>query len=446
MVNPVDILILGAGCSPTQLAALQQAGYNCMVEPSFGDPLATIDKHNPLVLLLDASDVPGMDAIRTVRADARATRVPVAAINIGDGPEALQTARETGADDVFESDTSPEVMVARMRPLLRLSAMESELLRRTATAEEFTSTIGSDIERPQSMTGGSLLVVGCEEGELEALCPLLAGTQITFTAEPDPYRARHRVEGGNNESFDGALVYVRDEDMREKCGYFCRTVRNDRRLYDLPLFLVTNRAAFPNEAAAYEEGANVVAEAPVDCDFVQTHLHLLLRGRERRRALADGIAATLTGSTSDELTGVYSMSFTRAHLAHLARHKAERGANCAAILFFIPTIGEVAALYGSQDAALLRQQMASWLAGLVRVEDMIGRAGADEFIALLPASGMAEAELVRKRVTGVLHQSEFRLSDNVPTAMEVYVQSGIAEIRADDTMEDLVTRASDLLE
>jgi PleD family two-component response regulator len=291
-----------------------------------------------------------------------------------------------------------------------------------------------------------MLVVGAAVGELETLCPLLSKSRIGFAAEPDPYRARHRVEGNEEETFDGALVYVRDEEMREKCEYFCRSVRNDRRLYDLPLFLVTDREAFPDRITAYREGANVVAEAPVDCDFVEVHLNLLLRARERRRALGRRIAATLTPNTADEMGTVYSEEFTRAHLGRLAGDRSEHGAVSSAILFFIPTIGEVAALYGMEDAAMLRQQLASWLAGLVRVEDMVGRNGPDEFLALLPSSGPAEAELVRRRVVGVLHQSEFRLTDNVPTAIEVYVQSGITEIREGDGLDDVVSRAGHVLE
>ena len=75
-----------------------------------------------------------------------------------------------------------------------------------------------------------------------------------------------------------------------------------------------------------------------------------------------------------------------------------------------------------------------------------GEPAADEFVALMPDTGLADAERVRKRVVGVLHQSEFRLTDNVPVGIEVYVQSGIAELQENDTLENAITRASDLLE
>jgi two-component system cell cycle response regulator len=289
-----------------------------------------------------------------------------------------------------------------------------------------------------------LLVVGVEEGEIETLCPLLSKSDIPFTLEPDPYRARSRIVGGDR-PFDGALVYVRDEDMREKCSYFCRSVRNDTRLYDLPLILVTEQGAFPDPGSTYDEGANVVAATPVDCDFLDAHLRLLLRGRERRRAIGLNIATSLGPETADDLGNIYSTEFTRAHIDKLSKDQVDRGIVSSAVLYFIPTIGEVAAIYGMEEANLLRKQLASWLAALVRVEDTVGRSGADEFVVLMPGTGLVDADQVRKRVIGVLHQSEFRLTDNMPVGIDVYVQSGITEVQENDNLEDTISRASDML-
>ena len=446
MGNAADILILGADNGGSRVAALEFAGYSVACEAAGTDVLAAIQRHNPSVVLVSVAGSKGLDAIRCVKADIEAQRVPVAAIDIGDAPDALRNCLDAGVDDAFEAAAGGRELVARIRTLVRLGGMEAELVRRSATAGEFDVTVSTEISRTSNGGGGHLLVVGAAKGEIETLCPLLSSSGIVFTAERDPYRARTRIEGSEGESFDGALVYVRDEDMREKCEYFCRSVRNDRRLYDLPLFLVAEPGAFPDRDAAYDQGANVVVEAPVNCDFVDAHLHMLLRGRERRRALGRHIAATLTPGTADDLGNIYATEFTRAHFGRLSEDKTARGAVSSAILFFVPTIGEVAALYGREEAVVLRQQMANWLAALVRVEDSVGRTGADDFVALLPNTGLADAELVRKRVVGVLHQSEFRLTDKYPVGIEVYVQSGITELQANDRLEDAISRASDLLE
>lgn len=446
MGDSTDILFLGAESDDGRMAVLRGAGYSCVNLPAGTDILSAIKSHDPVVAVVSLAAKNDLEPIRKAKADKEACRVPVVAVDIGDAPDALRNCCDAGADDVFEDDAEGPVLVARMQALMRLGGMEAELVRRAATAAEFGVRISTDVGRAANDRGGQLLIVGADKGEIETLCPLLSKTDIVFATEPDPYRARARVEGSEEEIFDGALVYVRDEEMREKCEYFCRAVRNDRRLYDLPLFLVTEHGTFPDHAAAYDRGANVVASAPVDCDFVDAHLHLLMRGRDRRRALGRRIAAALGPKTADDIDSVYSETFARAHLARLCKDKGEQGAAASAILFFIPTIGEVAAIYGREEAALLRQQLASWITALVRVEDTVGRTGADEFLALMPHTGLKEAELVRRRVVGVLHQSEFRLTDNVPVGIEVYVQSGITELHADDILENVISRASDLLE
>lgn len=446
MGDTTDILFLGAESDDRRLAALRDAGYSCLNLPAGTDILSAIRSHDPVVAIVSLAENKDLAPVRQVKGDKEACRVPVVAIDIGDAPDALRDCCEAGADDVFEDDAEGPVLGARMQALMRLGGMESELVRRSATAAGFGIQLSTDVGRTADERGGNLLIVGAEEGEIETLCPLLAKTGIVFATEPDPYRARARIEGSEEEIFDGALVYVRDEAMREKCEYFCRAVRNDRRLFDLPLFLVTEHGTFPDHAAAYDRGANVVASAPVDCDFVDAHLHLLMRGRDRRRALGRRIAAALGPKTADEIGSVYSEDFARAHLDRLCHDKGTQGAAASAILFFIPTIGEVAAIYGVDEAALLRQQLANWITALVRVEDTVARTGADEFLALMPHTGLPEAELVRRRVVGVLHQSEFRLTDNVPVGIEVYVQSGITELHVDDNLENVISRASDLLE
>lgn len=278
MGSPADILIVGAADGDKRAAELESAGYSVACAPSGEDILAAIARINPGVALVSVAKPEGLDAVRRAKADTEAQRVPVAAIDIGDAPDALRQCRDAGADDAFEDAAAGPELVARMRALARLGGMEAELVRRSATASDFGVTVDTEISDTAS-GGGHMLVVGADEGEIEALCPLLSQSGIAFTTERDPYRARSRVEGSDDESFDGALVYVRGKDMREKCDYFCRSVRNDKRLYDLPLFLVTERGAFADHGDAYDLGANVVSVAPVDCEFVDTHLQLLLRGR-----------------------------------------------------------------------------------------------------------------------------------------------------------------------
>lgn len=443
MGNPASILI-GHGAGDGRVVdALVAAGYRCQRTQSDDASLVgEVAAQKPNLLLLPGDSDSDQDRIRLLKDEETTRFVPIAAISSGGGAKDLRKCYEAGADDVFEVSADDREIVARLRALVRVSSMESELVRRAATAGEFGVPVSTRLSLEPPGEECRLLVVGLDASGLSAMCPRLSRTDLAFVTEPDPYRARTRVEGEDGNLFDGALVYIRGGEEKEKSLYFCHSVRNDRRMFDLPLFVAADPAAFSDAAEAYSEGASVFAPTPLDCDFLDVHLRLLLRGRELKRSLGRRIASALSPRTSDTLGSVYSREFLQSHLGRLIADSKAQETRSTAILFFIPTIGETAALYSREAADLLRRQMADWLSGLVRVEDVVGRAGTDEFLVLLPETSEMDAHVVRQRVLGVLQESEFRLTDNVPVAVDVYVQSGMTTIAPDDTLDSLISRAS----
>jgi len=454
MATGASILIVGASAAADRSALLERAGYRCKVLQVVKDTAQAIAEENPDVAMVGVADGSGIGVIRALKRDPKSRHVPIVAIDVGYDPDALRACCDAGADDVFEDDAENEEILARLVPLVRLSGMEAELLRRVRTAGEFAITLdtGPDVSPPRE--DFRLLIVGIGHDQFAAMCPMLAKTGIRYIAEPDPYRARSRLNDEQLEEFAGALVYVKGGEAREKCVFFIRSVRGDRRLFDLPLFVVAGEGAFTGAADAYGQGASVVAHTPIDCDFVDVHLRMLHKGRALRRMLGKRLASALAASSADAVAAssadavvgsVYSAEFIQAHLARLLSDTAGSGRQSAAILFYVPTIAEIDVLYGHDNALRLRQQVADWLSGLVRVEDIVGRVGSDEFLMLLPQTAAGDADRVRRRVIGVLHQSEFGLADNLPVGIEVYIQSALVPIAPGDTLDELVARASEKL-
>lgn len=437
-----NVLIVGTSSGEDRLAVLTKAGYRCSISPAGEDLQSVIAGRNPTVVLVAAARPEGYDVIRALKEGHASRHIPVAAIDLCPETSALRAGYEAGADDIFESDAEHIEVLARLAPLVRLSGMQAELRRRAATAADFGVSVDTEIGPSTPAGQFKLLVVGIGRDAFEAMCPMLSKTGISFVSEPDPYRARSRLENGNGGNFIGALVYMGGDAPRDQCDFFCQSVRNHRRWFDLPLFVVADESAFRDTGEAYARGASILARTPVDCNFVDVHLRLLHRGRALRRELGRRIASTLQARAADSLRSVYSEAFTRAHLQRLDSDMAESGSRSSAILFFIPTIREMEALYGDESALQLRQQMADWLSGLVRIEDLVARMDSDKFLMLLPRTSLDDAERVRRRVTGVMHQSEFRLADNLPVGVAVLIQSGLTRLEPGDTLERLVTRAS----
>lgn len=442
MGTGAHIVVAGYSEAANWSEILERAGHRCTIIPHRENLSQSIAAANPNVAMISIADEFGLDVIGALKGGANSRHIPVVAIDVGYEPDALHACCDAGVDDVFEDDAHGTEILARLVPLIRLSGMEAELRRRARTAGDFGITVDTTVIVPPTNERFDLLVVGIDGDEFEALCPALSRTDLRFFAEPDPYRARSRLSDEHGEDFAGALVYLKGGESREKSVFFFRSVRSDRRMFDLPLIVVAEKGAFDGVTDAYAYGASVVAPMPVDCGFVDAHLRMLQRGRALRRALADRLVSALGPNSADGLGSVFSSDFLQAHMQRIVEDTAASGRPSAAILFFVPTIGETAAIYGENYALRLRQQMADWLSSLVRVEDLVGRVGSDEFLMLLPETSERDADCVRKRVTGVLHQSEFGLADNMPLGIEVYVQSSLVGLNQGETLNGLVIRAS----
>ena len=77
-------------------------------------------------------------------------------------------------------------------------------------------------------------------------------------------------------------------------------------------------------------------------------------------------------------------------------------------------------------------------AGSLRDADLFARYGGDEFVALLPNTGAAEAALVAERLRADLAVHDTVLEQGT---LAVTISSGIAELLPADTLDALIHRA-----
>ncbi len=77
---------------------------------------------------------------------------------------------------------------------------------------------------------------------------------------------------------------------------------------------------------------------------------------------------------------------------------------------------------------------------MVRGEDLPARYGGEEFCIVLPDTDLAAADVVLRRVRGVVDNTDFAL-ENAGRAVQVRLQSGAAELVAGDSVESLIARA-----
>ena len=137
--SPAHILVVDDVEKNTRLLAdlLAAKGYRCSKASSGEQALALIASTSPDLVLLDVM-MPGMsgyEVCRTLRADPRHALLPVVMVTAFDPAAERTNGLDAGADDFLNKPINQAELLARVRSLLRVKALQDQLLRERATPQ-----------------------------------------------------------------------------------------------------------------------------------------------------------------------------------------------------------------------------------------------------------------------------------------------------------------------
>ena len=100
---------------------LEKAGFPVIVAQTGYDALALAVSRKPSLILLDLvlPDLPGEEVCRRLRAHAPTADIPVVMLTVKDREADKVMGFETGADDYVTKPFSEQILLARIRALLR---------------------------------------------------------------------------------------------------------------------------------------------------------------------------------------------------------------------------------------------------------------------------------------------------------------------------------------
>lgn len=436
-------------CAPSEAAADERAetlralGYRCETtgNPANAPDVAAASAPDVVLIEVDAAAEDPLAPARALKSDGRTRALPL--VLIADELERLRKpALEAGVDDVLPADTSSEEIAARLPRLVRASVMQTELGRRVDTAAEFGVTVDPDAFTRNYPNRPRIMAV-CENGPIlsdlqQAL--LMAG----FHAIPErsAFRAGERID---DERVDAAVIGVETAQDIDHAASLAGHIRTNPRLFNLPTLIIGDALDAESKHRLYQAGVSIVLPEPVvpspDAGLI-AYLHMLVNRQRWRWTMRDPFKATLADGTADTLlSGVYGPDVLTRHLARLVETRAARGGALSVGLVAIDNAAGVEDAHGAEAARVLMQQMANWIAGMTRIEDCVARLDANRFAVLMPETAAEEAERVLQRIAGILHQSEFHLTEEVMEAIHVWPSVGVAAARDGESPGDLLARA-----
>ncbi|MCC6468198.1 MAG: diguanylate cyclase [Alphaproteobacteria bacterium] len=425
---------------------LADSGYRVSAACTGQRALALMGELKPDVVVLGPS-LPDAE-LSAIAADmkaaddpATAARIVVVAPGISEGMRGRCVV--AGADDVVDGPIHPAVVLARMKPLCRLSTMQAELRRRVATASSLGIDVVADPLAFEPSGACNVMVVAKPGGMAERAVRSALDSGFALTMESDPYRAGTTVE---SERFD-AMVLAADgkRAAAEPMLYLASHLRNNPSLFNLPVMMLHAPGIFEDDGDPYRYGASMAMGLPLEKAALASGIHILVRRQRARWAIREAFDAVFHAVAPRQKANVYPQHFFDAHLARVVDAAHRDGRNLSIVHFTLHNLADIKRKHFAEAGEILAAKVATWVTGLVRIEDMVARVGDDELCVVLPDTAQEEAAAMAQRIGAILSSSEFHLSEEVMHPIKVWVDGGCAALEAGDTAQTLVQRARSTL-
>lgn len=195
-----------------------------------------------------------------------------------------------------------------------------------------------------------------------------------------------------------------------------REMRQEPRLAAVPVVILSARRTQATKVAAFEAGADDYVVKPFGLSEIDARIRANLRKRDLyarlektnlELQLANERLAEL--ATTDELTGLLNSRAARDRLAEEFHRASRYETPLSLIMADLDGFKQLNDTHGHPAGDKLLAQLAQRLRATARTTDIVGRYGGDEFIFILPHTGLPEALKLAERLTLKLAQAPLRL-------------------------------------
>ncbi len=433
MIHLANILIAtdDSAFGADLLNKLHRNRYEGQVVASQEEAIAAAVQERPDIVLLGSSIRGGdpMTLTRMLKASPETGDIPVCLLASEASAELQNRALAVGIADVLTPPLSETKLFSRLRPLVRLASMQTELVQRGLVAQKFGIAIETKLNRRKDDKSERILLIGKPADYLSKHLP-----HATISSVVDPYQVEAELE---KNSYDAAIAIPNGDPARYLD--LCVQIRNNPRLFNLPVIMVA-KANEIDEDTAYQHGVSGYFKEPADPFELNNTALFMVRRQKLRWQIREALGEAETPLIKDAATDVFSRAFFDAYVSQRVTYALNHGRPLSIGFFRVPDVENIRQRFGEEQANHLRLQVSQWISGLLRVEDMTARYEDNEFCVLLPDSPQTEASLVINRIAGVLAYTDFAVRD-VYEPVKVWVRAGYAELIDGDTTESLIARA-----
>jgi two-component system cell cycle response regulator len=343
---------------------------------------------------------------------------------------------EAGADEFLTKPIDDIIMFARVRSLTRLKLVIDELQAREASGRRMGVIAGAAARL--AGTGGRVLIVDDNERQVQRMSAELSIEHRPIT-EADPEKAHLTARG----PVDLVIINVA---ARGFDGLrFAAGLRSDQATRHLPILAVFDPDDRARAIKALEIGVNDLLPKPIDPQELAARARTQIKRKRYTDLLRNNLDHSLELAVTDQLTGLHNRRYMVGQLDALVTRAVKGGAPVACLMLDIDHFKKINDSFGHDVGDEVLREFAVRLATNVRAIDLPCRYGGEEFVVIMPDTGVADAERIADRILRHVAGSPFRV-DGGSELLTATISIGVAATLGDaDSPEALLKRADEAL-
>lgn len=417
---------------------LGRAHYATTAAADGAAALASLAAERPALVLLDIDlpDMSGLDVLAAIRRDRALGDLPVLILTADTQRATRLAALAAGADDILTKPVDEDLLLARIRSLLRRDAGQSAaagspLWDMADPPAPFHHPAASD--HPARTERPGLVAVVTHRADLRlrlsrdlaqrtghSVTPLTRDEVLAQTADTGPLPEAFVIDADTGTGLH-FVSELRSRPASSQCG----------------VLLLCDGAK--QAATAFDMGVDEVAPSDADPQEIALRLSAVLRrtrdAESRRLSLHEGLRLAVT----DPLTGLHNLRHAERELGLIAEH-ARRTQHPFALLFIdLDRFKQVNDRHGHAAGDHVLIAVAAALSAALRPGDMLARIGGEEFLLALPGLDLDHARAVAERLCDRVRALEITLAQGA--AIHVTVSIGLAIGTGAEPVDGLRDRA-----
>ncbi len=219
----------------------------------------------------------------------------------------------------------------------------------------------------------------------------------------------------------------------------CSQLRSHDATRHLSLLMLIDQDNTERMAKGLDLGVNDYLYKPIDRNELIARTRSQIRHKRYQDRLRRVHRRSISLAVTDSLTGLYNRRYLAAHLASTVDSLAAEGKPFALAMVDIDHFKAINDSHGHAAGDGVLRDIAELLKRSLRATDMVARLGGEEFVVVMPDTGVGMAEAVTRRLRRVIAEAT---AAKVPITVSI----GVAAMQGPgDTPERLLKRADDAL-